>query len=98
MAAGKSAVAQLRLRCRQSAGAADEFVADGFTAVVSDVALGPILEEWGAKVAYGGITPEHLDDVLRTATSRIGLWIDSSSQRPDETVDAILADLDAARL
>lgn len=33
---------------------------------------------------------EWLDDVVRTGTPRIGLWIDNSDQTPDETVDEIL--------
>lgn len=33
---------------------------------------------------------EWLDDVIRTDTPRIGLWLDSSDQTPDETVDEIL--------
>jgi predicted kinase len=32
-----------------------------------------------------------LDDELRTRTRRIGLWLDTSDQTPDETVDAVLA-------
>jgi predicted kinase len=34
---------------------------------------------------------EWLDDEIRTRTRRVGLWLDSSEQTPDETVDAILA-------
>ena len=34
---------------------------------------------------------EWLDDELRTKTRRIGLWLDSSDQTPDETVDEIVA-------
>ena len=33
---------------------------------------------------------EWLDDVIRTRTRRLGLWIDNSDQAPDETVDEIL--------
>ena len=45
-----------------------------------------------AKVAYreGGYTVEDLDAALRRDTPRIGLWIDSSSQTPDETVEQII--------
>jgi hypothetical protein len=52
------------------------------------------------KVAYrpGEFTVEHLDNAL-ARTARIGLWIDTSFQTPQETVDEILeraaeADLD----
>ena len=31
-----------------------------------------------------------VDDEIRDRTRRIGLWIDSSEQTPDETVDEIL--------
>ena len=33
---------------------------------------------------------EWLDDEIRTRTRRLGLWLDSSDQSPDQTVDAIL--------
>jgi predicted kinase len=34
---------------------------------------------------------EWLDDEIRTKTRRIGLWLDSSEQTPEETVDEIVA-------
>jgi hypothetical protein len=34
--------------------------------------------------------------VLRDRTPRLGLWLDSSDQTPDETVDAVLDRLDEA--
>ena len=34
---------------------------------------------------------EWLDEEIRTKTRRLGLWLDSSDQTPDETVDTILA-------
>lgn len=37
---------------------------------------------------YGGWTAEALDEMLR-ATPRIGLWLDTSDQTPDDTVDEI---------
>jgi predicted kinase len=46
-----------------------------------------------AKSGYGSWTVGGLDHVLRDETPRLGLWIDSSDQTPDETVDAILAGL-----
>lgn len=45
------------------------------------------------KQGYGEWTPADLDTSLRTETPRIGLWLDTSDQTPDETVDAILAGL-----
>ncbi|MFF0448259.1 AAA family ATPase [Streptomyces sp. NPDC004609] len=51
------------------------------------------------KTGYGaGWTVARLDAVLREQTPGIGLWLDSSDLTPDETVDAILADLDEARI
>ncbi|MET9879703.1 AAA family ATPase [Actinacidiphila glaucinigra] len=42
------------------------------------------------KRAYGAWTPADLDRALRAGTPRIGLWLDTSRQTPQETVDAIL--------
>ena len=45
------------------------------------------------KVAYrrGSHRAVDLDAGLRRETPRLGLWIDSSDQTPDQTVDAIVA-------
>ena len=43
------------------------------------------------KRGYGRWSVQQLDAVLRRETPRIGLWIDSSEQTPEETVDEILA-------
>ena len=43
------------------------------------------------KEAYDPWTVAELDDALRTRTPRIGLWLDTSAQTPDQTVDEILA-------
>jgi chloramphenicol 3-O-phosphotransferase len=45
------------------------------------------------KKAYGEWTVRKLDHELRQTTARIGLWLDTSTHTPAETVDAILADL-----
>ena len=51
------------------------------------------------KNGYGGHwTVDTLDDVLRMETPRLGLWLDTSNQTPDKTVDQILTDLAAARI
>ncbi|WP_245974574.1 AAA family ATPase [Thermomonospora umbrina] len=42
------------------------------------------------KDAYGRWTIDRLDRALRTETPRLGLWLDTSDQTPDETVDEIL--------
>lgn len=42
------------------------------------------------KRGYTGFTVEELHTMFMETTPRIGLWIDSTHQTPDETVDAIL--------
>ncbi len=109
---------QLRLRYRLGAAAADTYFAAGFSVVVQDIVIGPLLREYvraissrplmvvvlaprpdvvarreagRAKTGYAaGFTPHNLDEALRTQTPRIGLWLDSSDQTPEETVEAIL--------
>jgi cytidylate kinase len=46
-----------------------------------------------SKVAYrdGRFGIAELDDALRNATPRIGLWLDTSDQTPEQTVDEIVA-------
>ena len=51
-----------------------------------------------AKTGYGSWTVGGLDHVLRDETPRLGLWLDTSDQTPDETVGTILDRLDEARL
>jgi predicted kinase len=50
------------------------------------------------KTAYqpDGPTPADLDAFIRSETPRIGLWLDTSDQTPDATVDEILARRDEA--
>lgn len=48
------------------------------------------------KTGYDRFMPETLDRLLREETPRIGYWLDSSTQTPAETVEAILANLPAA--
>jgi hypothetical protein len=55
-------------------------------------------EEQRAKAGYLHFSPAVLDAVLRNETARIGYWLDSSAQTPDETVDDILAHLDQAEV
>jgi hypothetical protein len=42
------------------------------------------------KTGYSEWSVERLDRVLRTETLRLGLWIDSSEQTPEQTVEEIL--------
>jgi cytidylate kinase len=111
---------QLRLRYRLGATVADAYHDAGFSVVVQDVVLGPVLAEYvesirsrplvvvvlaprpdvilrreaeRAKDAYrlGSHSVADLDAALRSETPRIGMWIDTSNQTPDQTVDAIVA-------
>ena len=111
---------QLRLRYRLGAATADAFFEMGFSVVVQDVVLGPVLEEYvtairsrplvvvvlapvpsvvaareegRAKVAYrdGHLGIAALDTSLRSETPRFGLWLDTSDQTPQQTVDEIVA-------
>lgn len=49
-----------------------------------------------AKRAYDSWTVVELDGALRTRTPRIGLWLNTSAQTPDQTVDEILTRGDEA--
>ena len=110
---------QLRLRYRLAAQVADTYYEAGFSVVIQDVVIGPLLTSYvngirarplvlvvlaprpevvarreaaRTKVAYGddAATIPALDAALRQETPRIGLWIDTSTQSPDETVDEII--------
>ena len=51
------------------------------------------------KSGYGGPwTVDMLDDALRRETPHRGLWLNTSHQTPDQTVDQILVNLAAARI
>lgn len=51
-----------------------------------------------AKTGYGAWTVADLDESLRAHTPRIGLWLDTSGLTVAETVDAILAGRERARV
>lgn len=55
-------------------------------------------EEQRQKTGYVHFSPGAMDRTLRRETERIGYWLDSSAQTPDETVDDILAHLERARV
>ncbi|WJQ79770.1 AAA family ATPase [Brevibacillus brevis] len=42
------------------------------------------------KTGYGAWTISHLNNILQTETPKLGMWIDSSEQTPQETVEEIL--------
>jgi gluconate kinase len=50
--------------------------------------------------AYGpaAFSVSALQALLRRETDRLGLWLDTSGQSAEQTVEAILADLDASRV
>jgi predicted kinase len=48
------------------------------------------------KTGYGSWSPVQLDQALRADTPRLGLWLDTSALSIEETVDAILDQLDRA--
>jgi chloramphenicol 3-O-phosphotransferase len=50
------------------------------------------------KQTYSSWTPEGLDRALREETPRLGLWLDSSNLSLSETVDAIFARIDEAKI
>lgn len=51
-----------------------------------------------AKTGYGAWTVADLDGALRDSTPRLGLWLDSSDLTVGETVEAILAGRERARV
>ncbi len=64
-----------------------------------DVAVVMQRESERVKVGYGDLwSIRDFDHMVRTKTPRIGLWLDSSQQTPDETVDEILSRLAEARI
>lgn len=48
------------------------------------------------KTGYDAWTVEVLDRALRSGTPRVGLWLDTGEQTPEQTVTAILDNLPAA--
>jgi cytidylate kinase len=48
-------------------------------------------EQGRGKTAYAAWAVAQLDDILRTETPRLGLWLDTSTQAPAETTDEILS-------
>jgi predicted kinase len=51
-----------------------------------------------SKTGYGTLPIAAFDRFLRADTPRLGLWLDTSEQTADETVDHILAHLSRARV
>ena len=51
-----------------------------------------------AKTGYGAWSVTDLDGALRASTPRLGLWLDSSELTVGETVEAILAGRERARV
>ncbi|GAA1641540.1 hypothetical protein GCM10009733_043210 [Nonomuraea maheshkhaliensis] len=67
--------------------------------LVPDPAAVELREEARAKTGYGnGWTIAQLDAVLREETPRIGLWLDTSRQKVEETVAEILSRMEEAKI
>ena len=109
----------LRMRYVLQAATADAYFDAGFSVVVEDVVIGPILRDYvdmirSRPLCVVALTPRRdvvlareesratttypdrgelaaVDDALRHGTPRIGLWLESSEQTPEQTVDEILA-------
>ncbi|MCM2413893.1 AAA family ATPase [Streptomyces sp. RKAG290] len=81
-----------------------EYVARVLTRPLYVVVLAPSPESVRSREArrpkdgYGIWTVEALDRALREETPRVGLWLDTSRQTPQETVTAILDRLPEARV
>ncbi|MDF3147636.1 MULTISPECIES: AAA family ATPase [unclassified Streptomyces] len=70
-----------------------------YVVVLAPSAVAVAAREAGrAKTGYGAWTVEQLDGELRADTPRIGLWVDSSELTAGETVEAILAGRERARV
>jgi chloramphenicol 3-O-phosphotransferase len=50
-------------------------------------------EQSRPKKGYGAWTVSALDDSLRNETPKLGLWLDTSNQTPEQTVDVIMRDI-----
>lgn len=55
-------------------------------------------EDGRAKTGYTSFAPEQLDDVLRADTPRRGYWLDSTALTVQQTVDAVIDNLDGPAL
>ncbi|HET8528871.1 MAG TPA: AAA family ATPase [Gaiellaceae bacterium] len=108
-----AALAQLELRYRIAAAAADAYALAGFTVVHDDVVGGPLLARHarestfvllpspaelerraaGRDAEYGAFAPRQLHRLFAEETPRVGTWLDTSEQSPEETVEAILTRL-----
>lgn len=64
-----------------------------------DVAVVMRRESERVKVGYGDLwSISDFDHKVRSETPHIGLWLDSSQQTPDETVDELVRRLPEARI
>jgi chloramphenicol 3-O-phosphotransferase len=117
-APSEDALAQLRLRYRLTANAAERYAMAGYTVVVEDVVAGALLGECVAlfshrplhlvvllpdertitrreadrsTVGYERWTVANLHRIFAKETERLGLWLDTSADTPEETVREIHA-------
>lgn len=84
----------------------DEFVSMIHSSPLFVVVLAPspatvrAREAARSKTAYreGSLTVEQLDSALRESTPRMGLWLDTSDQTVEETVQEVIERWDEARV
>ena len=95
------AMRQLLLRYQLAISVADAYVRAGYTAVVQDVIVGPVLAD---VVAMATTRPLHLvvldadTDAVAEREAQRRKWLDTSLQTPAETVGAILTRLPASEI
>ncbi len=109
---------QLRLRYRLGALVADAYFQEGYTVVLEDVVVGPLLSEYVGLIrsqplhvvvllpsldtlvdreaaressGYAHWTMEQLYEGFAARTPRIGTWLDTSTQTPEQTIEEILS-------
>ena len=92
------AVEQLFLRWLGSIAVAETYQQAGFDAVISDTVLGDFLDDFIDFVSPAPLHLVVLNPSPETATRRVGLWLDTSTQSVTETVEAVLTRLAEARV
>jgi GrpB-like predicted nucleotidyltransferase (UPF0157 family) len=91
-----AALEQLRLRHQLGAAAADAYFEAGFTVALEDAVPAPFLGDYRTAIRNRPchvivLLPSTAADGFDTATTRVGIWLDTTDLTPEETVDEILA-------
>ena len=79
----------------------DQLVASPLSLVMLAPDVGTVMRREAArvKVGYGDLwSVRDFDHKVKTETPHIGLWLDSSKQTPEETVDEIIRQLPQAKV